>query len=108
MTELKAPMSTTPLTPDERESINLYFWSLVTGEKDMTDKEVGEVWAHCYGENRVSNPSLIQRLIRKLVEERANADLMAHVEYCRCEKEPTYHLRSALADFGIPRESWKP
>jgi len=71
----------------------------------MEDKEVGELWREFkhtlewpkFGARIPAMP----RLIRKLVEERAERDLWNHPEGCRCECHPNHHLHSALRDFGI-------
>lgn len=76
----------------------------------MTDKEVGELW-QCSSDFGCGNFSKneVQRLIRKLVEERANYHhsllyraQIFHSKYhsCPCEKE-------SLRDFGIPEDSWQ-
>jgi len=69
----------------------------------MTDKEVGELWTK-------HKLPVVEQLIRKLVEERANSKCedsypcnKSHTPFCY---RRTFHLREALYDFGIDPETW--
>ena len=60
----------------------------------MTDKEVGELWQGCGNFSKAE----VQRLIRKLVEERVwfNTNLDEHAD-----RSFPQHLNDALKAFGI-------
>jgi predicted DNA-binding ribbon-helix-helix protein len=63
----------------------------------MTDKEVGELWA--LAQAPALESSYVVKLIRKLVEERANFIQFTSASNLSC-------LNRALREFGIDPESW--
>lgn len=73
----------------------------------MQDKQVGELWSKATHKD-VPMP-IVQQLIRKLVEERAQVIATTSCDYDGCKHEDwkTSHTPEALRDFGIDPKEYK-